>query len=47
MMIAMIVIDLLYFWDVIRGKVETYSIWKDKLEVGRGITDLEFTETLS
>jgi hypothetical protein len=46
------VIGLLYFWDVSRGEVETYSIWWDRLsflipriEVGSGFADLDFTET--
>jgi hypothetical protein len=43
--ISMIVSGLLYFWDVSRGEVETYSIWQDKLEVGLGLADLDFTDT--
>jgi hypothetical protein len=43
----MTVIGLLYFWDVSRGEVETYSIWQDRLEVGHGFADLDFTETPS
>jgi hypothetical protein len=46
------VIGLLYFWDVSRGEVETYSIWQDRLsflkpriEAGNGFADLDFTET--
>jgi hypothetical protein len=44
---AMTVIGLLYFWDVSRGEVETYSIWQDRLEVGHGFAGLDFTETPS
>jgi hypothetical protein len=46
------VIGLLDFWDVSRGEVETYSIWKDRLsflipriEADSGFADLDFTET--
>jgi hypothetical protein len=44
---VMIVIGLLYFWDVNRGEVKTYSIWKDRLEANHGFADLDFTETPS
>jgi hypothetical protein len=38
------VIDPLYFWDVNRGEVRNYSIWKDRLEVGCGFIGLDLTE---
>jgi hypothetical protein len=41
------VIGPLYFWDVSRGEVETYSIWQERLEVGRGFAGLDLTETPS
>jgi hypothetical protein len=41
------VIGLLYFWDVSRGEVETYSIGKDRLEANHGLAGLDFSETLS
>jgi hypothetical protein len=41
------VIGLLYFWDGSRGKVETYSIWKDRLEVDHVFASLYFFETPS
>jgi hypothetical protein len=44
---AVTVIGLLYFWDVSRGEVETYSIWQDRLEAGHGFAGLDLTETPS
>jgi hypothetical protein len=41
------VIGLLYFWDVSREEVETYSIGQDRLEASHGFADLDFSETLS
>jgi hypothetical protein len=42
---VVIVIGLLYFWDFKRGEVETFYIWKGKLEAGHGFVGLYFTET--
>jgi len=43
--ITMIVISLLYFLDVNREEVETYSIWKDRPEASYGFAELDFIET--
>jgi hypothetical protein len=42
---AVTVIGPLYFWDVSREEVETYSIWQDRLEADRGFEGLDLTET--
>jgi hypothetical protein len=42
---AMTMIGLLYFWDVNRGEVENYFIWKERLEEGHVFLDLYFIET--
>jgi hypothetical protein len=49
MMIEKVVtmIGLLYFWDVSRGNVKSYYIWKDRLKVDHGFTYLDFTKTPS
>jgi hypothetical protein len=38
-------ISLLYFWDVSRGEVKTYSVLTERLEVGRGFAGLDLIET--
>jgi hypothetical protein len=38
---------LLYFWDVRRGEVETFSIWQGRLEAGHGFAGMDFIETPS
>jgi hypothetical protein len=50
-MMIMIMIDrfvtmigLLYFWDVSRGKVNTYSIWKYRFKANYRFADLDFTK---
>jgi hypothetical protein len=48
---VVIVIGLFRFWNVMRGDVETYSIWRNifslsipKIEFGSGFADFEFTK---
>jgi len=38
-------IGLLYFWDIKRGEVETFSICPEKLKENNDFTNLYFTET--
>jgi hypothetical protein len=45
--IVMTVIGPLYFWDINKWEVETYSIGQYILESSCGLTGLEFSETLS
>jgi hypothetical protein len=43
----MTMIGLIYFLGVSRGEVNTYSIWKDKINGGHGFVGLYFTKTYS
>jgi hypothetical protein len=43
--ITMTVMGVLYFWDVNREEVETYTLWQDRPKVGRRFSNLDFIET--
>jgi hypothetical protein len=40
-------INMLYFLDVSRGEVKTFSIWQDRLKANHGFVELYFTKTPS
>jgi len=36
-------IGFIYFWDIGREEVDTFSIWQGILKVGHGFANMDFT----